>query len=243
MIMFGMGTQMNVRDFLNVASMPVGVIVGVGCQFLMMPLLGFTLASIFRFPPEIGAGLILIGSCSSGLSSNVMTFLAKGNLALSVTLTAIATAAAPIMTPLWMRFLAGSMVSATCLVWLAVYGWGWMVSLLEDPNSVRALSLMSLPGFVAGAVVFGCIYHVATKLRPGIAKWMPRVSMFGIVCFTLVATAQGHDQLLAVGLTLLIAVTLHNPLGIVLGYGISRALGLNEQDARTVAIEVGSSTI
>ncbi|MEZ6120624.1 MAG: bile acid:sodium symporter [Pirellulaceae bacterium] len=80
-----------------------------------MPLLGFSLAKLFQFPPEIGAGLVLIGSCSSGLASNVMTYLAKGNLALSVTLTAIATAIAPAITPLWMKLLAGTMVEVNML--------------------------------------------------------------------------------------------------------------------------------
>ena len=109
-IMFGMGTQMSLRDLAQVALMPKGVLVGLTCQFTIMPLLGFTLAHLFRLPPEIAAGVILIGSCSSGLASNVMCYIAKGNLALSVAITALATAMAPIMTPLWMKTLAGSLV-------------------------------------------------------------------------------------------------------------------------------------
>jgi BASS family bile acid:Na+ symporter len=109
-IMFGMGTQMSLRDFANVVKMPKGVLVGLSCQFLIMPLLGVTLAKMFLLPREVAAGVILIGSCSSGLASNVMTFMAKGNLALSVTITALATVLAPVMTPLWMKLLAGSLV-------------------------------------------------------------------------------------------------------------------------------------
>lgn len=284
LIMFGMGTQMSVRDFLNVARMPYGVMIGVFCQFLIMPLIGYLLAVAFDFPSEIGAGLILIGSCSSGLASNVMTYLAKGNLALSVTLTAIATAAAPIMTPLWMRVLASSMVEVDVLkmsldivkmvivpilaafihdfltsqnsrvrgaVWslvtlsmlwlvgLAAGGWAWMLAHTDSPTSAATVSLLSIPGFLSAGVVVGSIYHILSRKFPLLTTWMPSVSMFGIVYFTLVATAQGRDQLLAVGLLLLVAVSLHNLLGFLLGYWMSRLLGLNLQDARTVAIEVG----
>ena len=284
LIMFGMGTQMSVRDFVHVARMPYGVVVGISCQFLIMPLLGYGLARAFAFPPEIGAGLILIGSCSSGLASNVMTYIAKGNLALSVTLTAIATALAPILTPMWMRILASSMIEVDAVkmsldivkmvlvpilaafihdfltnwsrrvrvvvwcgfalgsVWLLVLlfgGWNWMLAQVADPSSSRVEGLLSMPGFLAAAVVFGGLYHLAVHFLPKLDAWMPGVSMFGIVYFTLVVTAQGRDQLLAVGLMLLLAVTLHNLLGTLLGYWMSRAFGLNRQDARTVAIEVG----
>jgi BASS family bile acid:Na+ symporter len=110
MVMFGMGTQMSLHDFAGVAKAPRGVFVGIICHFSVMPLVGLALTKIFGFPPEIAAGVILIGSCSSGLASNVMAYMAKSNLALSVTVTAITTMIAPIMTPLWMKLLAGTMV-------------------------------------------------------------------------------------------------------------------------------------
>jgi bile acid:Na+ symporter, BASS family len=113
LVMFGMGTQMSLRDFAGVAKSPRGVFVGIFCHFTVMPLVGFALTRIFEFPPEIAAGVILIGSCSSGLASNVMAFMAKSNLALSVTVTAITTMIAPIMTPLWMKLLAGEMVKVS----------------------------------------------------------------------------------------------------------------------------------
>ena len=98
-IMFGMGTAMSFKDFYGVIKMPKGVLIGLVCQFTIMPILGFSLASLFNFPLEIAAGIILIGSSPSGLASNVMAYLAKANIALSVTLTAVATLVAPIMTP------------------------------------------------------------------------------------------------------------------------------------------------
>jgi len=110
LVMFGMGTQMSLRDFAGVAKSPRGVFVGIFCHFTVMPLVGLALTKLFRFPPEIAAGVILIGSCSSGLASNVMAYIAKSNLALSVTVTAVTTMTAPVMTPLWMKLLAGEMV-------------------------------------------------------------------------------------------------------------------------------------
>jgi BASS family bile acid:Na+ symporter len=110
LVMFGMGTQMHLRDLAGMGRMTYGVVIGVALQFTIMPLVGYSLAVSFGFPPEIAAGIVLIGSCSSGLASNVMTYLAKANLTLSVTLTAIGTLTAPLTTPLWMKLLAGRMV-------------------------------------------------------------------------------------------------------------------------------------
>ncbi|HEV2695290.1 MAG TPA: bile acid:sodium symporter family protein [Verrucomicrobiae bacterium] len=110
MVMFGMGTQMSLHDFAGVAKSPRGVFIGIFCHFTVMPLVGLALTKIFHFEPEIAAGVILIGSCSSGLASNVMAYMAKSNLALSVTVTAVTTMIAPLMTPLWMKLLAGTMI-------------------------------------------------------------------------------------------------------------------------------------
>lgn len=120
-IMFGMGSQMSVNDFVGVIKMPKGVLVGVVCQFTIMPIIGITIASTFGFPPEVAAGIVLIGSSPSGLASNVMSFLAKANIALSVTLTAVATILAPLMTPLLMEWLAGQFVP--------IDFWGMMLSI------------------------------------------------------------------------------------------------------------------
>ncbi len=114
-VMFGMGTQMKLADFTGVLRMPKSVVIGLVCQFTIMPLIGFGLAKALGFPPEIAAGMVLIGSCSSGLASNVMVYLAKANLALSITLTSVATLLAPLMTPLWMKWLAGEMVDVKFL--------------------------------------------------------------------------------------------------------------------------------
>ncbi len=109
-IMFGMGTTLSVADFTRVVKMPWPVFVGFVLQFSVMPLVGFTLAKGFRFEPEVAAGVVLIGACPGGVASNVMTYLAGGDVALSVTMTACSTLASPVMTPLMMELLAGKMV-------------------------------------------------------------------------------------------------------------------------------------
>lgn len=109
-IMFGMGSQMSLQDFAGVIKMPKGVIAGIICQYTIMPVVGISIATLFNFPPEIAAGIILVGTSPSGLASNVMSFLAKANLALSVTLTAFATILSPLLTPFLMKTFAGEMV-------------------------------------------------------------------------------------------------------------------------------------
>jgi BASS family bile acid:Na+ symporter len=112
-IMFGMGSQMALSDLGNVIKMPKGVIIGILCQYTIMPFLGITIATLLNFPPEIAAGVILIGSSPSGLASNVMSYIARANLALSVTITAITTLLSPLLTPLLMKLLGGQFVEVS----------------------------------------------------------------------------------------------------------------------------------
>jgi BASS family bile acid:Na+ symporter len=122
-IMFGMGSQMSFQDFTGIIKMPKGVFVGVVSHYLIMPLVGFGIASIFNFPPEIAAGIILIGCVPSGLASNVMSFLAKANLALAVTVGAISTLLSPFITPLLMKWLGGQ--------YIEVNFWSMMLDILN----------------------------------------------------------------------------------------------------------------
>src|SRR5664280_1294949 len=122
-IMFGMGSQMSFKDFAGVIKMPKGVFVGVFSHYMIMPLVGFCIAGLFKFPPEISAGIILIGCVPSGLASNVMSFLAKANLALAVTVGAISTLLSPIMTPLLMKWLGGQ--------YIEVKFWSMMLDILN----------------------------------------------------------------------------------------------------------------
>jgi BASS family bile acid:Na+ symporter len=140
-IMFGMGSQLSVKNFADVIRMPRGVIIGIICQFTIMPLVGFTIAKSFGFPPEVAAGIILVGSSPSGLASNVMSFIARANLALSVTLTAVATLLAPLMTPLLMKYLAGQFVP--------IDFWAMMLSI------INIVILPIVAGLIFNAVGYG----------------------------------------------------------------------------------------
>jgi BASS family bile acid:Na+ symporter len=216
-VMFGMGTQMSLQDFWGVVRMPKAVIIGITGQFTIMPLVGYALAKAGGFPPEIAAGIILIGSCSSGLASNVMVYLAGANLALSVTLTALAQLVAPVMTPLWMSVLAGEMVEVKFL------------------NMMKEIILM-----VVLPIIAALIYNELRRDRlRRLHKLMPILSMAGIIYFTLVTTAAGRDHLLQIGLLLFAAAALHNTAGYVLGYWAGRLFGLDRDSCRTIAIEVG----
>jgi len=140
-IMFGMGSQLSVKNFTDVIRMPRGVIVGIVCQFTIMPTVGIGVAKAFGFPPEIAAGIVLVGSSPSGLASNVMSFIARANLALSVTLTAVATLLAPLMTPLLMKLLAGQYVP--------IDFWNMMLSI------VNIVILPIVAGLIFNAVGYG----------------------------------------------------------------------------------------
>ncbi|MBO9204432.1 MULTISPECIES: bile acid:sodium symporter family protein [Niastella] len=217
LIMFGMGTELSLKDFAHVVRMPKGIIVGVVCHYVIMPLVGFTLASLFKFPNEIAAGIILVGCCPSGLASNVMCYLAKGNLALSVSVTTISTMLAPFLTPMLMRLLGGSFVA------IDFWSMAWDIT-----------KIVIIP------VTAGLTFHYLVR---GKFKWldkaMPLVSMAGIALILVVITAAGRDNLIKVGALLLVATILHNVLGYVLGYWSARLLRFHERDCRTIALEVG----
>ncbi|NVJ85446.1 MAG: bile acid:sodium symporter family protein [Algoriphagus sp.] len=217
LIMFGVGTEMSLKDFLGVVKMPKGVLIGMVCQFTIMPFLGFSLAKFFSFPSEIAAGLILVGASPSGLASNVMSYLSKANLALSVTMTAFATALAPIMTPFLMSWLGGSYVPVDFFAMM------WSI-----------FQIVIIP------VVLGLIFnHFMRGKLSWLDQILPVVSMGGIILIIGIITANGRDSLLDIGLLLIFACFLHNSLGYLLGYGSAKAFGLDEKSARTVAFEVG----
>ena len=217
LIMFGMGAALSWKDFAGMRSMAKGVILGLIFQYSIMPLLGFTIATLISLPPEIAAGFILIGSCPSGLASNVMSYLARANLALSVTLTAIATLLAPLMTPMYMNLLAGELVEVN--FWSMV----WDIT-----------KIILIP--VGAGLLFNYFLH-------GKFKWldnaMPLISMISIALIIVVITAAGRESLLTVGPLLILGAFIHNTLGYLMGYWSARFSGMPERDCRTIALEVG----
>lgn len=216
-IMFGMGATMSWQDFVNVVKMPKAVVVGLVCQFTIMPLIGFGLANVFVFPPEIAAGIILIGCSPSGLASNVMSYIAGANVALSITITSLATLMSPVMTPALMKLLAGEFVEIEFL------------TMMFD-----IVQMVILP------VALGLIVNTLLGERGGwLKRLLPLVSMAGIVVIIAVVTAAGRESLLRIGALLIVVLLLHNSLGYLLGYWGARLAGLDEQSCRTVSIEVG----
>lgn len=216
-IMFGMGSELTIKEFTTVIKMPKAILVGIVCHYTVMPIIGFALANLFDFPKEIAAGIILVGCCPSGLASNVMSYLAKANLALSIAVTAVSNLLAPLLTPLLMHFLAGKFV--------AVHFW----DMAWDTTRVVIIPILS-------AVLFNLLLRGRLKW---LDKLMPVISMAGIAFIIVVITSAGRDSLLKVGLLLVLAIFIHNISGYTLGYWFSRLLGFKEKDCRTISLEVG----
>ena len=217
LIMFGMGTSMSIKDFIGVVKSPKGVGIGVLCQITIMPVLGFTLANLSGLPPEIAAGIILIGCSPSGMASNVMSYLAKANLALSISITAISTLLAPLLTPLMMKLLAGAFVEIDMMDMM------WNI-----------VKMVIFP--IGAGLIFNKLFSHKTKWLDTV---MPLVSMFGIALIIVIITAAGRDSLLSIGLLLILLVSIHNIVGYLLGYWAGRLFRLNEKDCRTLSLEVG----
>ncbi|ADF54747.1 putative sodium/bile acid transporter family protein [Zunongwangia profunda SM-A87] len=216
-IMFGMGTSMKAKDFAAVIKTPKGVVIGVLAQLGIMPFMGYILAVVSDFPTEIAAGIILIGSSPSGMASNVMAYLAKANLALSISITAIATLMAPLLTPLLMKLLAGEFVEIDLL------GMMWNI-----------VKMIIIP--IGAGLLFNKIFKDKTRW---LDKVMPIISMLGIALIIVVITAAGRDSLMDIGALLILVVLIHNLFGYLLGYWVARVCKMSERDARTIALEVG----
>ncbi|CAN5823688.1 bile acid:sodium symporter family protein [soil metagenome] len=216
-IMFGMGTSMSLHDFAGVIKMPRGVLIGVVSHFIIMPLLGFTLASISNFPPEVAAGIVLVGCSPNGTASNVISYLAKANLALSVTITAVSTMLAPFVTPFLMKLLAGAFVEINTLDMM-----------------FEIFQMVIIP--IGAGLLFN--HFLSGKLK-WLDKAMPLVSMFGIAFIIVIITAAGRENLLTIGPALILVVLVHNLCGYTLGYWTGRLFKMKERDCRTLAIEVG----
>ena len=248
--------------------MPKAVGIGMLLQFTVMPVAGWALAYSFGFDPEVATGIILIGSCSGGVASNVMAYLARGNVALSVTMTACSTIMSPLITPLAMKILAGQlmeikvfdmMISIIELIILPI-GAGLLTHYLlhsQVPGrmwrpSVLILALACLAAVSMNAEAFlGPIW--SRQLGPlGVAfllmailrqEWLehglPVGSMAGICYIIAIIAANNHEKILTVGVGLFVAAIIHNSSGYLLGYWGARAAKISERDARTVAFEVG----
>ena len=216
-VMFGMGLTLNLKDFKIVFSRPKDVIVGCLAQFTIMPLLAWGLARLFQLDEALALGVVLVGCCPGGTASNVITYLAKGDLALSVGMTGVSTLLAPLLTPLLTWALAGKSVDVDVA--------GMLLSILW---------VVILP-IVVGLVVKG----LWPKFTEKATAYLPAVSSLAIAFIVAIVIGANAHKLMAGGLVIVIVVVLHNLCGLSLGYLIGRLLGLAEPKKRAISIEVG----
>ena len=217
LIMFGMGMTLSPQDFRIVFSRPKDVIIGCAAQFTVMPLLAWVLSWLFDLPPELALGVILVGCCPGGTASNVITYLAKGDLALSVGMTATSTVLAPLMTPL--------------LTWL-------MAGKFVDVDTVAML--MSIVYVVIGPIAAGFLIQ---RYMPRFTRWavayLPAFSSLMIALLVAIIVGHNAGQLLKGGMVVVLVVILHNIGGFSLGYVLGRLLGLSDDKRKAISIEVG----
>ncbi|WGE64180.1 bile acid:sodium symporter family protein [Actinobacillus equuli subsp. haemolyticus] len=216
-VMLGMGLTLTFKDFAEVTKNPKAAILGVIAQFVVMPSIAFVLAKAFQLPPDLAIGVILVGSCPGGTSSNVMTYLAKGNTALSVACTTVSTLLAPLLTPAVFYLFASE--------WLEIDAGAMFVSVLK---------MVLLPIFVG--VVIRSIFK--QKIEQ-FSQTMPLISVFAIVLIVTAVVSVSKDRIIESGLLIFLVVVLHNGLGYLIGYLIGRVFKLPIADSKTIAIEVG----
>ena len=216
-IMFGMGLTLSPQDFRIVFSRPKDIIIGCLAQFTIMPLLALGLSWAFALPKELALGVILVGCCPGGTASNVITYLAKGDLALSVGMTATSTLLAPLLTPLLVLMLAGTMVEVDTIG-----------------------MLLSIVYVVIAPIAVGLIFQrYLPKFTKEIVPYLPAFSSIAIALVVGIIVAHNADRLLVGGMILVLVVMLHNLCGLSLGYIIGRLLGLADAKRRAISIEVG----
>ncbi|WP_025097132.1 bile acid:sodium symporter family protein [Burkholderia sp. A1] len=217
LIMLSMGVTLSLADFRRVFTRPAPVIAGIVLHYLVMPLAAWALARLLRMPPDLTAGMVLVGSVASGTASNVMIYLARGDVALSVTISALSTLVGVFATPLLTRLYVDASI--------AVDVHGMLMSILQ---------IVALP-IVVGLIV----NHLLRRAVNAIEPYLPLVSMVSILLIIAAVVAGTRNSIASVGLVVMVGVVLHNAIGLLGGYWGGRLLGFDEAVCRTLAIEVG----
>jgi len=216
-IMFGMGLTLSPHDFKIVLSRPKDILIGCLAQFTVMPLLAFGLSWALALPKELALGVILVGCCPGGTASNVITYLAKGDLALSVGMTATSTLLAPVLTPLLVWLMAGTMVD--------VDTWGMLQSIVY---------------VVIAPIVCGLLcQRFLPQLTKAVVPYLPALSSMAIAMVVGIVVSHNADRLLVGGLLVVVVVMAHNLLGLSIGYVLGRLLRLPRPKCVALSIEVG----
>ena len=216
-VMFGMGMTLRFKDFKLIFQRPRDVLIGALAQFTIMPLIAFLIVKIFSLPPELAIGVILVGTCPGGTSSNVMTYLAKGDIALSVSMTMLTTILSPVVTPLLMLLLAGE--------WIEISLSSMMISILQ---------VVILP-IALGITINATLGNVVKKFT----KYLPLISILAIILIVGGVVSVNEAKIIEVGLMVAIVVIIHNLLGYGLGFVISRIMKMEISKAKAISIEVG----
>lgn len=216
-IMLGMGMTMSLQDFQGILRYPKAVLIGVVAQFVVMPGLAFLLCQLFQLPSEIAIGVILVGCCPGGTASNVITYMARGNIALSVACTSVSTLLAPLLTPAIFYLLASQ--------WIQIDAMSMFVSILQ---------------VILFPIVIGLLLRrfFARQVNRYI-EVMPLISVVAIVAIVAAIIGASKAAILQSGALILAVVMLHNGLGFLIGYWASRWLTLSNYDSKAIAIEVG----
>lgn len=216
-VMLGMGLTLKPQDFKRILLRPRVIATGVALQFLLMPFIAWVLARAFAFPPELLAGMVLVGACPGGTASNVIAYLARADVALSVTLTTATTLLSVFLTPALTWFYAGAAVPVPAAAMLLT-----ILYVIVIPVAAGLMAAAWLPG-------------LARRVTPA----LPMVSAGAIVVIIAIVVALNRAQLAHAGALIALAVMIHNLSGFASSYGLARLLRANEIEARTIAIEVG----
>jgi len=216
-VMFGMGLTLKLEDFRVVFTKPKEVILGCVAQFTIMPLMAWLLTRCFGLPAELAVGVILVGCCPGGTSSNVITYLAGGDLALSVGMTSVSTLLAPLMTPLLTWLLAGTYVDVD--VWAMLWS---IVQVIILPIAIGLL-----------------VKHYLPKQSKQATNFLPAVSTIAITLIVIAVVSANAAKLLSSGLLIMVVVVLHNLCGYGLGYLLGLCLHLTSPKTKAISIEVG----
>lgn len=216
-IMFGMGLTLTLPDFAVVARRPWPIILGVLLQFIVMPLSALFVTWAFHLDPALAVGVILVGCAPGGTASNVVAYLAKGDVALSVAMTSVSTLLSPLVTPILTKYLAGQYMP------------------VDAPAMAKAIMMIVFIPVVLGLIVRRLMPRFVATVLPA----LPWMSVLGISYAVLGLVGASSERILSGGLLVLAVVIVHNALGLGLGYGVARISGVGESAARTTAIEVG----
>ena len=217
MVMFGMGLTININDFKIVFSRPRDIIIGCIAQFTIMPSLAWCLAKLFNLPPELAIGVILVGCCPGGTSSNVITYLAGGDLPLSVGFTSISTLLAPLLTPLLTWMLAGTYVNVSI--------WSMFISII---------SVVILPIFLGFIVKY---YFRDLSIK--IADYLPAFSTIASTLIVAAVVSSNSSSLRTSGMLIILVVACHNILGYATGFLLGKILRLAYPKRIAICVEVG----